>query len=633
MAHQPAFLARILREDTHSEIDTLQVELEPLRDHIHQMWGKLTRTHEHYFLGALDDDKIGRDESKPFILYISDKEDPARVRTELDEAKARVIAKIESGEITGITQDTLPEIEIRALPPKGQEVDIPKDQHGLLYLPHSYVVPGVRFNEMYNWDSAFVARGLLQDEQFDKAKDLVDNMLYQIEHYGTILNGNRSYYLDTEKSRSQPPLLTAKVLAVYNNFDQLENGHVEDKTEWLKRAAKLAEDYHQHWVTPPHLNEESGLSMYNTNHGTPGAEVVYSEPEHYVEAYKRLVAMYESTRNTSLPMSELDYQTRKDMYYVEQYLEIDGNGNPSGLSDKFYRGDWAMRESGLDPSRRFGFFNADVINMLPVDLNSLRQKMEAEIGAVYGILAETEPEVAEWQVKRDTWTAKSQDTADRMREWLWDKGEMAPDGEITRAPLFRDRNMNHELLEKFDIPPFRDYDFATDFFPMWTGIATEQQAEHIVRNSLPVLATEHGIQTSTRHSGSQWDAPFMWAPLQVVVMEALEKYNYYEEAIEIGKNFLQTVKGEFEKEGHVFEKYEAIEGTSKTGQYVDKGYATNDVGFAWTNSAVLEISVALDRLQKKTRGEELEEPEIPTTQNVKTKGQASPQKDSGVSFP
>ena len=28
-------------------------------------------------------------------------------------------------------------------------------EHGLLYLPHPYLVPGGRFNEMYGWDTAF----------------------------------------------------------------------------------------------------------------------------------------------------------------------------------------------------------------------------------------------------------------------------------------------------------------------------------------------------------------------------------------------------------------------------------------------------------------------------------------------
>ena len=46
---------------------------------------------------------------------------------------------------------------------------------GLLYLPHPYVVPGGRFNEMYGWDSYFIVRGLLQDGEIARARDMVDD--------------------------------------------------------------------------------------------------------------------------------------------------------------------------------------------------------------------------------------------------------------------------------------------------------------------------------------------------------------------------------------------------------------------------------------------------------------------------
>ena len=72
---------------------------------------------------------------------------------------------------------------------------------GLLYLPNPYVVPGGRFNEMYGWDSYFIILGLVRAGRLDLARGMVDNFFFEIEHYGTILNANRAYYL----TRSQPP--------------------------------------------------------------------------------------------------------------------------------------------------------------------------------------------------------------------------------------------------------------------------------------------------------------------------------------------------------------------------------------------------------------------------------------------
>ncbi len=50
---------------------------------------------------------------------------------------------------------------------------------GLLYLPHPYVVPGGRFNEMYGWDSYFIIRGLLREGQLGLAKGMVENFFYR----------------------------------------------------------------------------------------------------------------------------------------------------------------------------------------------------------------------------------------------------------------------------------------------------------------------------------------------------------------------------------------------------------------------------------------------------------------------
>jgi alpha,alpha-trehalase len=71
-----------------------------------------------------------------------------------------------------------------------------------------FVVPGARFNELYNWDSYFISLGLLVDGKVDMAKGMVEHFIFEIKHYGKILNGSRSYYL----CRSQPPFLTDMAL-------------------------------------------------------------------------------------------------------------------------------------------------------------------------------------------------------------------------------------------------------------------------------------------------------------------------------------------------------------------------------------------------------------------------------------
>ena len=82
---------------------------------------------------------------------------------------------------------------------------------GLLFLQNPYVVPGGRFNEMYGWDSYFIIRGLLREGKVELARGMVENFFFEIEHYGAVLNANRTYYL----TRSQPPFLSSMIIAVY----------------------------------------------------------------------------------------------------------------------------------------------------------------------------------------------------------------------------------------------------------------------------------------------------------------------------------------------------------------------------------------------------------------------------------
>jgi len=100
------------------------------------------------------------------------------------------------------------------------------DQPGILGLKLEnekgapFVVPGGRFNEMYGWDSYFEGIGLLLDNRVDLAKAMVDNFCYQIEHYGKILNANRSYYL----TRTQPPFLSSFIREVYEADTSVKYG-------------------------------------------------------------------------------------------------------------------------------------------------------------------------------------------------------------------------------------------------------------------------------------------------------------------------------------------------------------------------------------------------------------------------
>ena len=117
-----------------------------------------------------------------------------------------------------------------------------------------FVVPGGRFNELYGWDSYFIALGLLENNRTDLAKGIVTNFCFCIKHYGKILNATRSYYL----CRSQPPFLTDMALRVYEKIKEEEGSK-----EWLRSSLLAAiKEYSTIWTAQPRADEDTGLSRY-----------------------------------------------------------------------------------------------------------------------------------------------------------------------------------------------------------------------------------------------------------------------------------------------------------------------------------------------------------------------------------
>jgi alpha,alpha-trehalase len=130
---------------------------------------------------------------------------------------------------------------------------------GMLYLPRPYLVPGGRFVQMFGWDSYFNARGALASHRPELARDLLENYLYEIEHYGKIPNSNLSYHL----SRTQPPLMPRLALELHA---------VRPERALLKRVVKQAEqELETVFRTGPRATP-SGLSRYKDDMEGPDAE-------------------------------------------------------------------------------------------------------------------------------------------------------------------------------------------------------------------------------------------------------------------------------------------------------------------------------------------------------------------------
>jgi alpha,alpha-trehalase len=481
-------------------------------DYIKTTWTVLTRSNKD-LAKAVPDPKFQPESDGRWPLYVPGTDNAQAITQKLRQE---------------MTPQDFKKVIIRTLPADWQSL---KEQ-GLLYLPQPYVVPGGRFNEMYGWDSYFIQVGLLRDHDFQLAKDMTDNFLYQVLHYGKVLNANRTYYL----SRSQPPFLTEMVLNVYN--------HTKDK-KWLADAVPMIEKYDDFWMKGPHLTAETGLSRYWDFGEGPAPESVSAERDAQGKTHYDLVRDYFKTHEV------------KD-YDVNEYYDRKADQ----LKPLFYKSDRTMRESGVDPSNRFGPFNIDIIHYNPVCLNSLLYAMEQQTAQILDILGRGSEAIA--------WRKKANDRAERVNRLMWD----AKDG------LYYDYNFIRKGV--------RHYPYLTTFYPMWAGLATKEQAARIVKN-LPLFEKPGGLQTSTLVTGEQWDAPFGWAPLHMIALGGLRKYGYNDEAERISLKFCGVILKEFLRQGYIVEKYDVVNRGSDVAQNIHFGYGANQAGFGWTNAAFTQF--------------------------------------------
>lgn len=484
-----------------------QTRTSSILEYIKQTWAVLTRSNKDLAKAAVDP-KFRPEADGRWPVYVPRSDD---------------LQLVEEGLRREMPAAGFKTIDIRQLP---EDPDSLREQ-GLLYLPYPYVVPGGRFNEMYGWDSFFIEVGLLRDGELKLAKDMADNFLYQVKNYGKVLNANRTYYL----SRSQPPFLTQMVLGVYKK--------TQDR-KWLEDAEPEIEKYYRLWATEPHLTPETQLSRYYDLGEGPAPEVVSAERDAEGRTHYDLVKQYFKTHEITA-------------YDVNQYYDR----NTDQLTMLFYKGDRSMRESGFDPSNRFGPFNIDIIHYDPVCLNSLLYLMEMQTAEILETLGRRDDAGA--------WRKRADERAQRINRLMWDP----KDG------LYYDYDFGNKRV--------RHYPFLTTFYPLWAGFATKEQAARVEKN-LSLFEKPGGLQTSTYVSGNQWDAPFGWAPLQMIAVQGLRRYGYTDDAERISMKFLSLVRREFLKQGYIVEKYDVVAGGSNVSAQIHYGYSANQAGFGWTNA-------------------------------------------------
>ncbi|ORZ24006.1 trehalase-domain-containing protein [Absidia repens] len=394
-----------------------------------------------------------------------------------------------------------------------------------------FVVPGGRFNEMYGWDSYFIALGLLADDRIQLAKNMVDNFVYQIRYYGKILNANRSYYL----SRSQPPFLTDMALRVY---ERLSPDTEEENKNWLRTSLQAAiKEYHTVWMSSPRLDPKTQLSRFRPDGIGIPPETEASHFDHVIEPYAIKAGI----------TVEAYMQQYNDRTILEPAL------------DDYFLHDRAVRESGHDTTYRY---EKRCANLATIDLNSLLYKYETDIAEAIDDILDGDlldyNDVKQYSVE---WKLRAQRRQQNIDRYLWNK----------EKGLYYDYDTVKEEQST--------YDTVTSFWAMWARCASAEQADAMTTHGLSKFEVLGGLVSGTEESrgvtsldrpNRQWDFPFGWAPHQIMAWRAFENYGKVDVARRLAYRWLYTLSHQVQVEyGNVG---------------VDFKYVPRE-GFGWMNAS------------------------------------------------
>jgi alpha,alpha-trehalase len=344
---------------------------------------------------------------------------------------------------------------------------------------------------------------------------------------------------------------------------------------WLARAYGYAKRDYGVWTSAPHLAGDTGLARYSDLGSGPVPEMA-DDSTYYPDVIRWLLAhpdiktgdLIEAPEKPTPSQAVELAKTSCDIVASRVCAAAYFDGHR--LTAAFYRGDRAMRESGFDPSFRFGPFSGSTDHYAPVCLNSLLYKYEHDM-AHFATLLGRRSEAAEWNRRA---TARR----DAINKLLWN----------AKTGMFHD----YDFVEHRS----SSYNYVTAFYPLWAGLATQGQAAAL-RLHLPLFERSGGLATSDFDSGTQWDLPFGWAPTTWIAIKGLAQYGFNADAERIATNFSQTVLDNFLRDGTIREKYNVVSGSANV--EVATGYKSNVAGFGWTNGVYLEMNHLLSASSRK----------------------------------
>lgn len=226
--------------------------------------------------------------------------------------------------------------------------------------------------------------------------------------------------------------------------------------------------------------------------------------------------------------------------------------------------DLAEAESGWDMTTRF---KRKCLDYLPIDLNCLLYKYEADFVRAAQLLGDTKEE--------RKWRRRMEKRKEMVTKIMWSG----------RNGFFYDYN--------FVAKQQGTVSSLAAYYSLWSGLATQHQARKLVEK-LDDFEHKGGLSTTLRpvldvslfgSVKAQWAHPNGWAPLHYFVIEGLERYGYEQEAEHIARKWLKTNVDWLERHGEFLEKYNVVDPK----KHPVEGLYPSQSGFGWTNGVFMYL--------------------------------------------
>jgi len=409
-----------------------------------------------------------------------------------------------------------------------------QELYSLLYVPHSFIIPGGRFREFYYWDSFWIVKGLLFSEMYDTAKGVILNLAYMVDHHGFVPNGGRVYYL----IRSQPPLLTPMV---YEYF--LATGDLD----FVRYLLPLLEKEYNFWITHrmvPYLDPNTGEELFQ-------------------------FFQYRATMKTPRPESY-----REDMELVKHL-------NSEEEKQKIWSNVASAAETGWDFSTRWfaqsgpGRHDMKSIrtwSIVPVDLNAfmcINTRILAAFHEINGDFA-----------KLKVFADRYENMKKAIKQLLWNETDgIWYDYDLERKVHSNTYYVSNALPlyakcydDEDEVTPHRVYDYL---------------------RKEGVLNFTKGIPTSLAMSSEQqWDKDNAWPPMVHMVIEGFRTTGdpkLMKIARDIATQWLLVNYKSYSSTYAMFEKYNVSIISNDECSAGSGGEYEVQKGFGWTNGVILDL--------------------------------------------